>query len=164
MNSRRILVILLLVPWLLVNCSQSRLKSQDVSLPPTPHLELPTIVVDDKHRSFEGGESVEYEITPGIGLILDASGYEFQYPADANFSAPNMIQVMTSRESFYGVPWKEGVTRYSLTMETLNPLGNSRPFSGFYAGMQVIVAIGYQRDISNFYVLWAGIVKVLDKD
>ena len=144
-------------------CSPAAQKSPQISLPPTPHLELPVIRVDNEHRAFEGGGGVEYQIPAGIGLVLDAAGYEFSLPADSEYDQPNMIQLMVDRDNFYGLPWKAGVTRYTLTSETLNPLGNSQAFVGLFPDSQVVVAIGYQRDPDNFHVLWAGIVRVVDK-
>jgi hypothetical protein len=122
------------------------------------------IVVDDEHRQFEGGGEVEYDIPPGIGLVLDATGYEFQIPPEGDFQKPNMIQVMVDKDSYYGLPWQPGVTRYTLTTETLNPLGESEPFQGLPPFSQVVVAIGYQRDEDNFFVLWASLVNVVDDD
>ncbi len=130
---------------------------------PTPPLKLATIHVDDEHRQFEGGSNATYEIPSGIGLILDASGYEFKIPPGAKYKGPNMIQVMLDQNSFYGLPWKEGVTQYTLSLQTLNPMGNSAPLTGFYPGEDVVVAIGYQSDPENFYVLWAGILNIMEK-
>jgi hypothetical protein len=159
-SGKILLGLILLGIMILYGCSPSNGDQGEVRLPPTAHLELPTILVDEDHRQFEGGGNLPYEVKPAIGLILDASGYVFVIPSDGEFQAPNMIQLMVDSQSFYGLPWKDGVTRYRLTVETLNPLGDAKPFAGLISGDQVAVAIGYQRDADNFFVLWAGIVNV----
>jgi hypothetical protein len=160
--------VILLACLALAACSRAAPTGQEVELPSTPPLELPVIAVDDEHRAFESAFedalSLEYEIPSGIGFILDATGYEFHIPAGEEDHPPNMIQLRVDDNSFYGYPWKEGLTRYTLTSETLNPLGGSQPFYGLFPGATVAVAIGYQRDEKNFNVYWAGIIIVVERD
>lgn len=131
---------------------------------------LPVIKVDDRHWQIEqpdGSEALIYEVPPGAGLILDATGYEIRVPPfpGVTISGPNMIQLAVDSARMYGVEWQDGIEKYYLVPETLVPLYGSIPFTGLLPGWRFILAIGFHRldpatMTANFYPLWYALVDV----
>jgi hypothetical protein len=135
----------------------------------TPGLELPTLVVDDAHwqrANPEGKEALEYTLSGYDGLMISTQGYKFIIPEKLGFSAPNIIQLVVSKDQLYAMAYERGVTLYSATAATLVPMYGSPDFKGFMKGQKVIVAIGHltpageENPRPKFVVIWAGVVNI----
>jgi len=134
-----------------------------------PDLELPILVVDDAHWqkiSPSGEEGMEYSISNREGFRLSTKGFDFTIPDGADFSAPNIIQVVIGKEQLYGTAYEYDCELYTINAANLVPMYHSRNFSGFQKGQKIIIAIGYLfppgRDLPQpkFTVLWAGVVNI----
>jgi len=135
-----------------------------------PDLEFPILLVDDAHWqkiSPSGEAALEYTITNKDGFRLSTKGFEFTIPEGADFSDPNIIQLVIGKEQLYGTAYELDCTLYTINSDNLVPMYGSRPFTGFQKGLKLIVAIGYLAPPSEefaqakFTVLWAGLVNVI---
>ncbi len=130
---------------------------------------LPVIKADNEHLQVnrnDGTTPLEYEISAGIGFVLDTSGYKIEIPPGLSITSPNRIQIIIDNDHKYFVGWEVGKTSYAFTAETLKPLQGSKPFSSFSSGQKVIIAIGYVDDNAQitgqvaFYPLWYAITNI----
>ncbi len=127
----------------------------------------PTIVVDEAHLQLQhadGSAPVDYAISPGPGLILDASGYKFQIPAQLELAAPDSVSIVVGKGQMYAAEWKPAEGRVQLDATTMTPVGHAPAFTGFPAGTTVALGIGHTEKTlgakSRFSVIWAGMVNV----
>ena len=134
-----------------------------------PDLELPVLVVDHKHwqkisPSGEAGE--EYTISNREGFHLSTRGFEFTIPEMADFSAPNIIQLVIGKDQLYATAYEHDRVLYTINADTLVPMYGSPRFSGFSKGQKIIIAIGHLTPPgqglpqAKFTVLWAGVVNI----
>jgi hypothetical protein len=124
---------------------------------------LPLVIVDEAHfTAFKHGEIDEaYEVTPGPGLRLDATGYPFLIPAEAPaVPGPNMVQITTSDGQVYSHPWDMRQTVYELTPDTLASIETGEAFPGLEAGDSYLLGVGYLDASGRFTVLWASVLNV----
>ena len=129
----------------------------------------PQIVVDEEHSQFarfDGTEPPSYFVSPGPTVQLDASGYSFPVKADFGVSGPNLISLVMGKDKKYRLPWKEGVTKYVLSKDTLQAELGSVPFPGFRSGdtFAVIVSVEDPKESKptavNMKLLWGCLVRV----
>ena len=134
-----------------------------------PDLELPILVVDEAHWqkiSPSDEEAEEYSITNRDGFRLSTKGFNFVIPEGADFSAPNIIQVVIGKEQLYAMAYELDCSLYTINAPNLVPMYGSRSFGGFQKGQKLIVAIGHLappgQDLAQakFTVLWAGVVNI----
>src|SRR5512141_2477910 len=74
---------------------------------PTAQGGLPVIMVDAEHmqvKHADGTAPQEYAIPAGPGFVLDATDYEFQLPPGADYSTPNIIQIVVNKQA-YSTVW-----------------------------------------------------------
>jgi hypothetical protein len=124
---------------------------------------LPTLVVDEAHFSAfkHGAQEGAYELAPGRGFIVDATGYPFLIPAEApQVPGPNMLQLSASDGQVYTQPWDLQYTRYEVTPDTLVNAEAGNAFPGLQDGQSYLLGIGYQDANGRFTVLWAGVIDV----
>ena len=135
-----------------------------------PDLELPILVVDDAHWqkiSAKGQEALEYTITNHDGFRLSTQNFQFVIPEKADFSFPNIIQVVIGKDQLYATAYEYDRTLFTINAANLVPMYGSRRFSGFQKGQKLIIAIGHLSPASQdlpqpkFTVLWAGVVNVI---
>ena len=104
--------------------------------------QLQVIVVDQEHMQDGSRENIPaYTIGPAGGIILDASSHVMRIPSQLKGRRPNMIQLIAGKHEMYGAEWSEREGRYLLDGTTLRPLYQSKPFGGFRAGQNIILAI-----------------------
>ena len=127
----------------------------------------PTVVVDDAHLQLhhaDGTTPVDYSIPPGPGVIVDATGYKFQIPAQLNLTAPDSVNVVIGKGLMYSAEWKPVDGHLVLDASTLTPVGHSPPFAGFPAGSTIALGIGHAEATleakARFSVIWVGMVNV----
>jgi hypothetical protein len=134
-----------------------------------PDLELPILIVDEAHWqkiSPSGEEGEEYSISNKDGFRLSTKGFKFFIPNGADFSAPNVIQVVIGKEQLYAMAYEPDCSLYTINAANLVPMYGSRAFTGFQKGQKLIVAIGHLAPPSKelaqakFTVLWAGVVNI----
>ena len=135
-----------------------------------PDLELPILVVDNDHwqkvDASGCAEPLEYEISNREGFRLSSQGFEFVIPEGADYSSPNIIQLVLGKEQLYAAAYEPGCTLYTITDTNLVPMYGSKRFTGFKKGQKLIVAIGHLEPPSQavpqpkFTVLWAGVVNI----
>ena len=135
-----------------------------------PELDLPIVVVDEAHWQKinpEGIEALEYSIANRDGFRLSTQGFKFTIPHQADFSSPNIIQIVLGKEQLYAVAYEAGSPFYTIDKESLVPMYGSRPFSGFKKDQKLIIAIGHLAPPTEellqpkFTVLWAGVINIL---
>jgi hypothetical protein len=135
-----------------------------------PDLELPIVVVDNDHWQkidTSGGEALEYSVSHHDGFRLSTQGFSFVIPDGADFSGPNIIQLVLGKEQLYATAYEENCSLYTITAENLVAMYGSRRFSGFEKGMKLIIAIGHleppHQDTPQpkFTVLWAGVINLI---
>ena len=136
----------------------------------TPDLELPTIVVDEPHWQtvhLDNQSPLEYNVASRLGFRLSTHGYQFVIPEGADFTAPNVIQIVTGKEKLYAAAFEPEKTLHIIDAASLVPMYGSAPFNGFQADQKVIIAIGHLVPPSSdfphpkFTVLWAGVVNII---
>ena len=134
-----------------------------------PDLELPILVVDKAHWqkiSPSGEEGEEYTITNRDGFRLSTKGFEFTIPEGAEFSAPNIIQLVIGKEQLYATAYELDCSLYTINAANLVPMYGSKRFTGFQKGQKLIVAIGYlappgeEFAQAKFTILWVGVVNI----
>ena len=134
-----------------------------------PDLELPIITVDDAHwqKITPGGdEGEEYTVSSRDGFMLSTRGFEFSIPNGADYSAPNIIQIIIGKDQLYACAYENDRFLYTINAANLVPMYGSHPFSGFAKGQKLIIAIGQlsprnkKEPQTKFTVLWAGVVNV----
>ena len=135
-----------------------------------PDLELPILVVDDAHWQKinpEGKESQEYTISNHDGFCLSTQGFTFTIPESADFSSPNIIQVVLGKEQLYATAFERDCSLYTINAANLVAMYGSRKFTGFESGQKVIIAIGHlsparqESEQPRFTILWVGVVNIL---
>lgn len=135
----------------------------------TPSLELPVLVVDKAHwqnQNFNGLEPLEYTITCHTGFLLSIRDFEFTLPKEAEYSSPNIIQIVMDKDRLYGMAFEKGTSVYPVNAENLVPLYGSLPFKRFEPGQKVIVVIGHLAPPgkplaqAKLTILWAGVVNI----
>ena len=135
-----------------------------------PDLEYPILVVDNAHWqkiSPTGEEGEEYSINNREGFRLSTHGFEFTIPEGVDFSSPNIIQLVISKDQLYAMAYEPDCSLYTINAANLVPMYHSRRFDGFQKGQKLIVAIGHLsppgQDLPQprFTVLWAGVVNIL---
>ena len=131
---------------------------------------VPTIRVDNEHWQTErsdGSQPLRYYVPAADRIILDATGYQFSIPASLGVGSPAMIMVSTGEGQQYGITWRPGTTKYTLSSQTLHPLKGSHSFPGFRAGQEIIIMIGHVDMSANatsgstFFPFWFALVDVL---
>ena len=131
---------------------------------------VPTIKVDNEHWQTErsdGLQPLRYRVPAADRIILDATGYQFSIPASSGIERPTMIMVSTGERQQYGIAWKPGETKYTLSSETLRPFAESRPFPGFQSGQEIVIMIGHVDRSANatsgstFFPVWFALVDIL---
>ena len=134
-----------------------------------PDLELPIVIVDEAHWQKVHANSVdalEYSIPNRDGFQISTSGFEFPIPEEADFTSPNIIQIVVGKEQLYATAYEKDSTLYTIDQANLVPMYGSRPFVGFQKGTKLIVAIGHlappKEDLPQpkFTVLWAGVINI----
>jgi hypothetical protein len=121
-------------------------------IPATPtDVPLPVLVVDEQHMTTV---NLEYEVPAGDGFVLDASKYEFS-PA----GEPALVQVVVNGRVFQG-NWASGATSQAVRAAELKPLAGSSQLTGFSAGQQLIISIGYLKTNGRFSPLWVAVVNI----
>jgi len=134
-----------------------------------PDLELPILVVDDAHWqkiSPTGEEGVEYSISCRDGFRLSTKGFKFLIPDGAEFSTPNIIQVVIGKDQLYAVAYEYDCELYTINSANLVPMYGSKRFTGFHKGQKMIIAIGHlsppgqDQPQPRFTVLWAAVVNI----
>ncbi len=128
--------------------------------------EIQIIKVDEQHIQMglaEGQVGKYYLIDSATQLQLDAEGYEFPDVAGLNSNEPNAIQLIIDNDQQFTVPWKSGVTKYTLNSDTL--IARFKDFKGFKSGQQFVIAIGFlvtknANKEQAFKVQWVGMGKV----
>jgi hypothetical protein len=118
------------------------------------------IIVDDDHLQLQGYRQKIYEISAGTSVVLNTERYNYKIPKISGIDSPNMIQIVTSGKQVYSTAYNPNQYQYTLSEQTLMPIGNGGPFNGFISGQQVAIAIGYQDEQSGFSVLWVGMAKI----
>jgi hypothetical protein len=135
-----------------------------------PDLELPILVVDDLHWQKinpSGIDSLEYSISNRDGFRLSTQGFEFTIPEDADFSSPNIIQLVIGKDQLYATAYEEDQTLFTIDAANIVPMYGSRRFTGFKNDQKLIIAIGHlsppRPDLAQpkFTILWAGVVNVI---
>ena len=124
---------------------------------------LQVIKVDNQHLQMEGAsisKAEVYRISACTKVVLDATGYRFDVPADLRNQPVNTIQVVQDKTHQFDVAWEPRKTRCELSAATLRPRRGSKPFDGFKARDQVIVGIGVLTPPKQLNVVWVGIVQV----
>ncbi|HOD49124.1 MAG TPA: hypothetical protein PLM14_04205 [Candidatus Hydrogenedentes bacterium] len=125
--------------------------------------EYRVIFVDEAHAMGKETDPAPYLISPGIGLILDARGFDFANTPSPGVQ-PNAVHVAIGDDKIYTAPWDPSnvVNLYS---KTLVAIGDSRPFRGLFEGDTAVLVIGAQsfdekerKIVMN--VLWGGLIKV----
>ena len=134
-----------------------------------PDLELPILTVDEAHwqKINPGGQEVlEYSITNREGFMLSTKGFDFIIPDGADYSSPNIIQIVVSKEQLYATAYEIDCSLYTINSTNLVPMYGSRRFNGFEKNQKVIIAIGHlsppRKDLPQpkFTILWAGVVNI----
>jgi hypothetical protein len=135
-----------------------------------PDLELPILVVDEAHWqkiSPSGEAGLEYTVSNREGFRLSTKGFKFTIPDSADFTAPNIIQLVIGKEQLYASAYELDRSLYTIDESNLVPMYGSRKFTGFQKGQKLIIAIGYLAPPSEefaqakFTVLWAGVVNII---
>ena len=135
-----------------------------------PDLELPILTVDEDHwqKITPSGESgIEYSISNRNGFRLSTKGFAFTIPDGVDFSSPNIIQVVISKDQLYGTAYEIDRTLYTINAENLVAMYGSRHFTEFQRGQKLIIAIGHlspsrsDQPQPRFTILWAGVVNVI---
>ncbi len=135
----------------------------------TPGLDLPILTVDKAHwqtQNTNGLEPLEYSINSRGGFLLSTSDFVFTIPKDADYSSPNIIQIVMDKDRLYGMAFEKDVSLYTINAENLVPLYGSKPFQGFEPGQKVIVVVGHLSPPAKTHgqprltVLWAGVVNI----
>jgi hypothetical protein len=134
-----------------------------------PDLELPILTVDEAHWQKLKAESepLEYSIDCRDGFRISTKGFDFPVPEGVDFEEPNIIQLVMGNEQLYAAAYERNCTFYTLDKNNLVAMYGSKPFTGFYKGQKVILAIGHlsppRADLPRpkFTVMWAGVVNVL---
>lgn len=124
---------------------------------------LQVIKVDNQHLQMEGASTSKakvYRISACTKVVLDATGYSFDIPADLRTQPLNSIQIVQDKTHQFELAWEPKKTRYELSAATLRPRRGSKPFDGFKARDQVIVGIGVLTPPKRLNVVWVGIVRV----
>ena len=124
---------------------------------------MQVIKVDNQHLQLEGARTSKtefYRISASTNVVLDATGYRFDIPADLRNQPLNSIQVVQDKTHQFESAWEPKKTRYELSAATLRPRQGSKPFDGFKARDQVIVGIGVLTPPKKLNVVWVGIVEV----
>lgn len=121
----------------------------------TSSASLPVLKVDQAHMSTPG---LDYQIPAGNGFILDASGYEFNIPANLGQVDVNYVEIAVYGK-VYGAPWTAPGTDQAITVDKLQPLIGGSALGGFQSGQQLIVALGYKNG-SRFAAVWSGVIDV----
>jgi hypothetical protein len=127
---------------------------------------LPVLSVDNDHLQLQhadGTKPVFYELAPVRGVILDASGYKFEIPAQLKVDAPDTIQVLIGRDRQYSAEWKPTHGKQVIDASTLKPNGKSPPFTGFQPGDTVVFGLGHgviEDRTLKFSVIWVGMAKI----
>jgi hypothetical protein len=123
----------------------------------------PVVKVDDKHQMnyYRAGTKPDaYEIRAAPSIVLDATGYTFDIPTEVRDKPLNSIQLVQSKTNQFELAWRNGITQYDLSKNTLRPLPGSKPFDGFKTGERMIIAIGIVYEPGKFAVVWTSIVEV----
>lgn len=135
----------------------------------TPGLELPVLSVDKAHwqtQNATGTDPLEYSIPPCSGFLLSTRDYDFTIPKDADYTSPNIIQIVMDKDRLYGMAFEKEINHYTVNAENLVPLYGSRPFQGFEKGQKVIIVVGHLTPSAKtqtqpkLTVLWAGVVNI----
>lgn len=135
-----------------------------------PDLELPILIVDDLHWQKinpSGQEGLEYSVSNHGGFRLSTKGFSFTIPEDADFTAPNIIQIVIGKDQLYATAYEPDCSLYTINAANLVPMYGSRRFSGFQRDQKLIVAIGHlappraDQLQPRFTILWAGVVNIL---
>ena len=119
---------------------------------------LPVLVMDDAH--FQDEKTV-YEIPAGNGFMLDSQNYTFKIPVEAGPVVANYVQLaqVDKNGGVYGMDWQRADSSHPITAEQLQPLSATKPFDGFKAGQQVVVAVGNMNE-GHFTPLWTATINV----
>jgi hypothetical protein len=159
--SRKILSISFLFLILVISgCSPKKSGVQDQIMATSIKDNFPSILVDDDHLQIQGYPQKFYDISSGSGLIVDTTGYLFRIPDILKVDQPNMIQLIAGNSQLYSYKVQAKANKYLLSGDTLTPSGNAKPFDKFIAGQQIAIAIGYQDEKSQFFVIWVGMVNI----
>jgi len=135
-----------------------------------PGKPLPILEVDEAHwQKIHADAEVaqEYSLKAGNGFQLSTGGFKFPVPEDADFSEPNIIQIVIGKDALYAAAYEKGVSFYTINQANLVPMYGSKPFEGFAAGSKCIIAIGHlappdkENPQPKFSVMWAGVVNTL---
>ncbi len=137
-------------------------------VPTQEHYGLQALTVDEAHHQTEHGDGtygLTYDILACDALVIGTADYEFKIPDGLPEQRINMIQVLANN-GLYSLVWIPGLLAYVLSPETLSPMRDAPPFSGFKAGQRVLLAIGYawrpkqQPHTLSFCPFWCGIIDV----
>lgn len=83
-------------------------------------------------------------IRPSREVVLDAQGYDLHAPEGAPPEARIANSVsFSSSGGIYLAAWPKGSSEATLSPATAKPMGTSPPFSGFRAGEEWVVMVGY---------------------
>ena len=126
--------------------------------------EYRVIYVDEAHAMGKETDPPPYVIGPGIGLVLDARGFDFASTPSPGVK-PNAVHLVIGEDKMYTAAWDPSnvVNLYSKTLE---PLADSRPFEGLCEDETAVMVIGKQsfdekEQAVVLEVLWSGIIKVM---
>lgn len=127
----------------------------------------PIIFIDAAHYQIdEPGRPTPliYKIPPTRGITIDSSKYIFEFEEGKPLE-PNEMQLVISDDEIYSADFLEGSTRHRLDESTLIPIQDSKPFTRFKPGQQIVLAIGKLRPPSDgkaggLMVMWVGIIRV----
>ncbi len=153
-----IFILLIAIPFFPISSAVNKKESPRVS-----GNKFPLLKVDFAHLMIErsdGSRAIPYRISPSLGVILDASSYNFRTVPSIPDLPINLIMVSQGKEKQYAVSWKRGKTLYELSTETLKPINDSKEFVGFIAGDEIIITIGTFKEIGSLTMAWMGIVQV----
>ena len=127
---------------------------------------VPILKVDAEHLQMQhaGAKPVDYQLPPGNGVILDATGYEFPIPAALNLTAPDTVQIVIGKGQMYTAEWKPVDGKQLLDATTLTPVAHAPPFTGYPAGSTIAIGIGHAVKTDGpkqqFQVIWVGMAQV----
>ena len=126
----------------------------------------PTLVLDNVHLQLQhsdGSKPEFYNLPVTNGVVLDASKYQFEIPAQLKVQAPNSIQILIGRDRQYSAVWKPTNGKQLIDASNLKSLNQSKPFTGFTSGDTVVVGIGHsmvENGKIQFSVIWVGMVNI----
>jgi hypothetical protein len=104
-------------------------------------------------------EPLNYELSAGSKIEIDAVNYKFRLPEKLEGKRPNSVQLVIADQKQYSAPWPDTENLVVLSKGNLSPNPGSLPFEGLGTGDNGIVAIGVLEGAS-FYVVWIGMFTV----